>query len=326
MNSNLSVSPRPSVSGHPLTMPPGAVARAGAGDRPAATVTRLGPSRVEPLLLGADMVRTQTEEGGWPGPVRLAPLCRAVQRGLGRAEAALAGEAPPMPPAPVFVTGLPGGGASVAFGLLAGGGHYAAFRDGDGAFVAAPKAARAARWLARRAAGAPAPLDEVLWVAAGGRAAGHRAGAARLCAEEGGKRYLGKNAGLMGRLPALRAAYPDARVVVAFREPLAQVAAMPEDERTSRADWLRYWVDAHRRAMAEPGAVFLNADRLETEGRPMARRLAQATDTPESEAYLDGAPGGSAGHRQSGMRRFTVPAPLLAEARALHWRLAREAI
>lgn len=285
-------------------------------------------------VVALPLVRPQADgsptEASAPRPApRAVAAARAAQRMLRRLDGWLPGaEAPDLPPMPVFVTGLPGGGATRAFDMLAGGGHYAAFRSGDGAFAGAPRLGRAVRRMLRRPPGAPAAFDEAARLAAGGDPDRHRAILAELCAEDGGKRYIGKNAGLMARLPEVFAAFEDARVVVAFREPGAQLTRMDIAGEAGRADWLRYWIKAYRRAAEVDGIVLVDADRLDAEGRPILRRLAQATNTPETPGFLAqvAGPGRIARRAAASSADSGAPPLLMAEARALHWRLARAAI
>lgn len=182
---------------------------------------------------------------------------------LGDLDGALARDDMAAPRHPVYVTGLARAGTTVLMRAFHASGVFASLTYADMPMVMAPLmwsrlSARFAksRTQKERAHGdgvmvdydAPEALEEVFWRAHCGKdfigrdglrphtpdadvLAAYRGYVTRVCHRHGKVRYLAKNNNLMLRLPAIREAFPDATVLVAVRNPIAQAESLLNQHR-----------------------------------------------------------------------------------------------
>ncbi|MEM6823830.1 MAG: sulfotransferase [Pseudomonadota bacterium] len=188
---------------------------------------------------------------------------------LGDLDGAFTPKDAPSPERPVYVTGLARAGTTVLMRALYGSGDFASLTYADMPMVMAPNLwARLSRRFSKdrvateRAHGdgvfvdfdAPEALEEVFWRVHCGQEyirpdaliphnldekalAAYRTYVSRICARYGKKRYLAKNNNLMLRINALNKAMPDARFLVAVRDPIAQAQSLlNQHNRFARAD------------------------------------------------------------------------------------------
>jgi hypothetical protein len=209
-------------------------------------------------------------------------------------------------PAPVFVTGLARAGTTILMRVLHGTGRFAALSYRDLPFPLAPNAwsrssAGSRRALPTRERGhgdglthdldSPEAIEEVFWLGKEGPRYRLPRGLApvvpqpesiedfcdyvRLVLLRYGKpRYLSKNNNNLLRLPALVQAFPDARLLHPFRDPLQQAASLRDQHRRAcalaaqdpfRARFM-HWLGHHefgagQRPFLLPGAPPADADR-----------------------------------------------------------------
>ncbi|MGG7567369.1 sulfotransferase [Rhodovulum sp. DZ06] len=158
----------------------------------------------------------------------------------------------------VFVTGLARAGTTILMRRIHGGGGFRSLTYRDMPFVLAPNlwgakigAAKAGTEAAERAHGdrikvsvdSPESLDEVFWRVFDGESyiapdhlLPHRpdeelrgrfaAYVGAILKSGGGSRYLSKNNNNVLRLPALRATFPEALILVPFRDPLTHARSL----------------------------------------------------------------------------------------------------
>lgn len=182
----------------------------------------------------------------------------AIGEMLDDLDKALASAEDGVPNRPVYVTGLARAGTTTLMRALHRSGAFASLTYADMPVVMAPLLwARLSRRFAKvRVAGerahsdgvlvdfdSPEALEEVFWrTHCGGDYIGreglvphvpdqdvlaaYRGYLSRICQRYGKSRYLAKNNNLMLRLEAVRTAMPDATILIAVRDPLAQARSL----------------------------------------------------------------------------------------------------